>query len=248
MNLDRFKEFVETKSIFFPKAQTFLKDDLLECAVSIRSNKNWLSNLRTIAYPTFDNELDGLSEEEKKQKVELKKQEEIADNKDFRDKVLISCWHANDYESAAMWKLYKGDRYYRTVAISISMCNLRNALPKPIHIGEVEYVDYEKVYPTKIRAFKKRVSYEHEKEIRAVIFPEHIENDKIKDTLVKEKENGLLIKLAEKYLEFKVYISPWSSQKFKKDVRKFIENSDWNKKDEPNPSLRIIPSEYAPIY
>ncbi len=187
-----------------------------------------------------------MSPEEMDDAIRRKEKEEIATNLDFRNNVHISCWHANDYESAAMWKLYKGDRYNRTIAISISMCNLRNALPKPIHIGEVEYVNYETVYPSKIRAFKKHISYEHENEIRAVIFPEHIHDDAIKNICVKEKENGLLIKLDEKYLEIKVYISPWSSKRFKKKVTEFIESSDWDK--DMNPSLRIVPSEYVPIY
>lgn len=175
-------------------------------------------------------------------------QAEIERNKNFRNEVLISCWHANDYESEAMWQLYKGNNH-QTVAISINMVNLRNALPKPIHIGEVSYVTYEEVYPTKIRAFKKHISYEHEKEIRAVIFPESNDKKEIKDVTIEQKENGFLIKPNEEYLQILVYISPWSSDCFRKKVKRVIAQSDWNEGNGINPSiLKIIETKYYPIY
>jgi len=126
--------------------------------------------------------------------------------------------------------------------------NLRNALPKPIHIGEVAYEPFEKIYPTKVRVFKKHISFEHEKEIRAVIFPEHIKDEKLAGIVVAKNEKGLLIKPDKKYLEIKVYVSPWSGKAFRRKVQNLIDKSSWNKENEPNPSLRVIPTEYDPIY
>lgn len=144
--------------------------------------------------------------------------------------------------------MYKGENY-QTVAVSINMCNLRNALPKPIHIGEVSYVTYEKVYPTKVRAFRKLVSYEHENEIRAVIFPEHINNKKIKDITFEKKEKGLLITPDKNYLQIRVYISPWCGDCFRVKIRNLIDKSDWNQGNKPNPSiLELKETRYEPIY
>lgn len=245
LDLTKFKNFIETKSIFFPRAVLF--NDPLECAVSIKSREHWLASVRATAY-RYDHEIDGLSEKEKYHVISQKIQAEIERNKNFRNEVLISCWHANDFESEAMWQLYKGDNH-QTVAISIKMVNLRNALPKPIHIGEISYVTYEKIYPTKIRAFKKHISYEHEKEIRAVIFPENITHKVIKDITVEQKEIGLLIKPVEKFLQILVYISPWSDRCFRNEVKHIVAKSDWNRGNRPNPSiLKIIETKYDPIY
>jgi len=247
MNFDKFKNFIETKSIFFPKAAVF--DDCLECAVSIKSNENWLNILRTNAPQYFnESEMSGLSEKEKKENVDKKIQGEIDNNKNFREEVLISCWHANDYESEAMWQLYKGENH-QTVAVSINMCNLRNALPKPIHIGEVKYVTYEKVYPTKVRAFRKLISYEHEKEIRAVIFPEHINDKTIIDITLGKTDKGLFIKPNEKHLQIRIYISPWCDDGFREEVIDLIDKSDWHKGNEPGPSiLETVKTQYDPVY
>lgn len=246
MSYDRFKSFLETKSIFFPKPITF--HDPLECSVSIKEKKDWLNSIRATAYQFSDNNLDCLPEAEKMTEIGKRIKEEISNTKNFRENILISCWHANDYESEAMWQLYKG-KYNHTVAISIKMCNLRNALPKPIHIGAVSYVDYEQVYPTKIRAFKKHVSYEHEKEIRGVIFPEHINSEAIRDITVSKYDSGLLIKPDEKFLQIKIYLSPWCSNRFRNKVKNLIDKSDWDKCNETKPSIiEIIETKYEPIY
>ena len=246
MNYERFKSFLETKSIFFPKVTTF--SDPLECSVSIKEQMNWLNSIRATAYQFSDNDLDSFPEEEKMAIIANRIQEEISNNKEFRNNVLISCWHANDYESEAMWQLYKG-KYHHTVAISINMCNLRNALPKPIHVGAVSYVDFEQVYPTKIRAFKKHISYEHEKEIRAVIFPEHINIKAIKDITIDKNDSGLFIKPDEKFLQIKIFLSPWCSNRFRKKVKDLINESDWNRSNETNPSIvEIIETKYEPLY
>jgi hypothetical protein len=246
LNFEKFKSFLETKAIFFPKAITF--SDPLECAVSINKNKTWLNSLRATAYQVFEKDLGNLPEEEKVIKIEQKICKEIEINKNFRENVLISCWHANDYESEAMWQLYKG-KYNQTVAISINMCNLRNALPKPIHIGAVSYVSYEKVYPTKIRAFKKHISYEHENEIRAVVFPESLNDKRIEKITVLKHESGLLIKPDEKFLQIKVYLSPWCSNAFRYKVKDLIYKSGWNHEIGSSSSIiDIIETKYEPIY
>jgi hypothetical protein len=247
MNFNKFKDFIDNKSIFFAKVASF--HDPLECAVSIKRRQDWLYLLRVNSYQYFyESTLCALSPKEKMDAIEEKIQNEIKINQDFREKVLISCWHANDYESEAMWQLYKGKKH-QTVAISINMCNLRNALPQPIHLGKVSYEDYERVYPTKIRAFKKHISYEHENEIRAIIFPEYINEKSITDITIKKVKNGILIKPDENYLQIRVYISPWCDNCFREKVNNLISNSTWNKGDQPNPSIvEVIETSYDPIY
>jgi hypothetical protein len=97
---------------------------------------------------------------------------------------LVNCWHENDDESVAMWKLYTSGK--DGVAICTNIGRFKKALetdPYPIIIGRVEYTDYTAVPPSGpslrgrinalLPAFQKRRSYRHEREVRAVIaFPE----------------------------------------------------------------------------
>src|SRR5688572_17832706 len=62
---------------------------------------------------------------------------------ELRRRVFINCWHRNDHESAAMWRIYlKSDE---GVAIQSSSRRLRDALAGAgdVLIGEVRYLDYE---------------------------------------------------------------------------------------------------------
>lgn len=87
---------------------------------------------------------------------------------------VVNCWHLNDHESDAMWKLYlQGNE---GIAIQSTVGRLRSSLEDyeqdVIHIGKVAYVDYddERIPDDTLSPyFHKRRSFEHEKEFRAVI-------------------------------------------------------------------------------
>jgi hypothetical protein len=54
---------------------------------------------------------------------------------------LISCWHMNEQESAAMWSLYL--RSNEGVCIQSTYRRLRSSLPRCVRIGEVNYLNYD---------------------------------------------------------------------------------------------------------
>lgn len=88
----------------------------------------------------------------------------------FRKSTFVSCWYMADYESAAMWRLYaKTDE---AIAIATTYRRLADALPADVLIGMVNYIDYDKVmFPIDNilwPAIHKRLSFEHEREVRAV--------------------------------------------------------------------------------
>jgi hypothetical protein len=85
----------------------------------------------------------------------------------------INCWHMNEYESAAMWRLYSQSN--EAVAIQSTFPRLRdsfNTTNEGINIGMVNYIDYETQWMPESNMFypfvHKRLSFEHEHEIRAV--------------------------------------------------------------------------------
>lgn len=100
-------------------------------------------------------------------------------NKKFREWTFVNCWHMNDAESAAMWKLYA--RTEEAVAIQTTYARLRDAMENTCPVGVVEYVNYETdVIPegnTFFPFMHKRRSFAHEREVRA-LFQEPVRKKK----------------------------------------------------------------------
>ena len=85
---------------------------------------------------------------------------------------LVNCWHASDYESEAMWRLYSGVGY--GVAVRTDFKSLVHSFTErvPDIIANVEYLSYEdQPMPWSINApfLHKRLSFAHEQEVRAII-------------------------------------------------------------------------------
>lgn len=89
--------------------------------------------------------------------------------KGYRKYIMVNCWHMSKYESAAMWKLYS--RTEEAICIQSTYKRLRDCIPD-IHIGTVQYIDYEYDKIPEWNIFYpfmyKRKSFEHEQELRAV--------------------------------------------------------------------------------
>ena len=86
----------------------------------------------------------------------------------------LNCWHMNEFESAAMWKLYLSNA--EGIAIQSTFRKLRDCFShskETIYIGIVNYIDYESAIIPDDNVFwpyvHKRKSFEHEQELRAVI-------------------------------------------------------------------------------
>jgi len=137
----------------------------------------------------------------------------------------ISCWHMNDSESAAMWRLYL--RENRGIAIASTIRRLRNSL-KPYRIkpeygeeeavlGVVRYVDYK---TTELEGgsflgpfFHKRRSYAYEQELRVIISVRMAE-----EFGVTVPEKGILVEVNLAELIDAVYIAPGLDSTYKQRV------------------------------
>lgn len=88
------------------------------------------------------------------------------------DDNLLNCWHMNEHESAAMWKLYSSSD--EAVCIQSTYRRLRLCLPSSVLIGEVDYINYNTDEFATHNVFNfimhKRVSFSHERELRAVFW------------------------------------------------------------------------------
>lgn len=147
--------------------------------------------------------------------------------KDLREFTFINCWHLNNYQSAAMWKLYS--KIPEAIAIQTSYSKLVNALSideKDLYIGKISYIDFDKDNKkdaNTLDAYKyKRKSFEHEKEVR-IIYQEpyiyELENEKFNINKKKiQSKKGINIEFPLNELIENIYVSPVASDKFLKQV------------------------------
>jgi len=90
----------------------------------------------------------------------------------FRALTYVTCWHLNEYESMAMWRLYSRDGIAITSTFSKLIASLQ-VVPEQVFAGQVVYRDRRDrshvEYPGDAITvgFRKGMSYDHEREIRA---------------------------------------------------------------------------------
>ena len=148
------------------------------------------------------------------------------DNPDFlnyykthREKVAISSWHINEYESFAMWQIFTQNS--EGLAIQSTIGRLQKALKPETninqYIGEVNYIDYKKEYiPFDDMFFPflfKRKSFQYEREVRLIT--------DIGDSNIKINE-GLKINVEINRLIGKIYIHPKSENWYKNLVIQLV--------------------------
>ena len=90
----------------------------------------------------------------------------------LRRMTYMSCWHAGETESAAMWSLYGPTA--GSVAIQSTYEKLATALPNESYIGMVRYISYGPgnwINQSFVMSpfMHKRKEFEHEKEVRAML-------------------------------------------------------------------------------
>lgn len=94
----------------------------------------------------------------------------------FSDLCFVSCWHVSAYESAALWKLYSVTA--DGVAIRSKVGKLAAAVKtdRELILGAVQYADFEQAQTpvfggqALVPVFRKRQSFEHEKELRLLFW------------------------------------------------------------------------------
>lgn len=156
MDFTKFVAMLERRGLFFVRARYL--DDAFEGSYS-RANEA----LRPQIYSQA-----GLSPEQQERMFgQLKILSDQA-----RRWVLVNCWHMNERESAAMWKLYTVAK--ESVCLQSTYQRLRSVLPKEFVVSVVHYIDYAKDWSPEGNLFypfvNKRLSFEHERELRALVF------------------------------------------------------------------------------
>lgn len=140
--------------------------------------------------------------------------------KTHREKVAVSSWHINEYESFAMWQIFTQNS--EGLAIQSTIGRLQKAVNQEQnfdqYIGEVNYIDYKKEYiPFDDSFFPflfKRKSFQYEREVRII-------TDTSQSNL--KLNEGLKINVDVNQLIEKIYIHPKSENWYKKLVIELVD-------------------------
>lgn len=201
MDFTKYVSLLSSKNIFFSRSDLF--DDLYEGATSHANIK-----LRLTVYkdnPIPEHALEQMSKFAKW----------------VRQWTFVNCWHMNEHESAAMWKLYAQTN--EAVAIQSTYQRLLNCLPENIFVGVVHYIDYETQWlpegNTMWPFVHKRKSFEHERELRALI-QDLPSNEKGIQTGMPNFESGRVVSIDPESLIEVVHVSPDSPEWFSELVKK----------------------------
>lgn len=169
MSLPKFISLLQKRSLFLSRAVYF--EDPFEGSTA-KKNIDFRETIKTHRkiVPELSSYKD-LSDEELNAIFSVMKQM----NERGREEMMVSCWHMNEHESAAMWKLYS--RGEPIVSIQTNFDILQRVLPNWIYVGKVKYIDYQKEYIREDNGYynimHKRKSFEHEQEVRAVACDHH---------------------------------------------------------------------------
>lgn len=192
LDLSKFLDLLLSKKLFMSRSDKF--EDQYE---------------GTFSEPTF----------EEIRKLSIDNPEFLNYYKTHREKVAISSWHINEYESFAMWQIFTQNN--EGLAIQSTIGRLQKALQPEEHfqqyIGEVNYIDYKKEYiPFDDLFFPflyKRKSFQYEREVRII-------SDVTQNNL--KLNDGLKINVDVNQLIEKIYIHPKSENWYKNLVIQLV--------------------------
>lgn len=202
---------LKSKSLYFTRADKFA--DPFEGAKGLLKNKKkWDTHYLDFFTSACTNLPDGVKSNKTEKEI-LNDAQRLLNQLDKigpsqLQRTFINCWHENDHESEAMWKLYTST-LNQGIAIRTTYHKLYRSLGKnpSIHIGRINYIDFTNNFAGINDSFWfKRRSFEHEKEVRA-IFQDHKSNDL-----------GKVIPVDLNILIDKIYVSPTSEEWFKEMV------------------------------
>jgi hypothetical protein len=193
LDLSKFLEMLMSKRLFMSRSDKF--EDQYE---------------GTFSEPTY----------EEIKKIAANNPEFLDYYKSHREKVVISSWHINEYESFAMWQIFTKNN--EGLAIQSTIGRLKKALKTELktkqHIGQVNYIDYKKEHIPFDDAFFpflfKRKSFQYEREVR-IISDVSSYNIIINDGLKIDVDINQLIE--------RIYIHPKSENWYKNLVIELVE-------------------------
>ena len=186
MNFTKLASLLLSDNLFFPSIALLREDDSFEGSVPPRnfSHRDWNDISDVPKNDVLSEELKNSSSDEERKKnfntARFVREIDIITHRSRIHTTAVSCWHRNDGESAAMWAIYTG--LGEGIAITTSIERMKKAFSGTQQKIYPKLVRYEEFLPESSSsltrslnykehgAYIKRKSFEHEKELRLVVY------------------------------------------------------------------------------
>lgn len=215
LDFEKFKSLLETKSLFFCRADKF--SDPFEGSLPKLEIENRKKFMREISqFPGYD-----FGDKQINENISSLQEYHI----NLKRATIINCWHINKNESDAMWRLYLKDN--EGVAIQSTTERIYNTIeviPEVIGLSKVRYLDYETgfwydpiqyphwAYNSYSPIIHKRIEFVHENEFRLFCeVKEAIDNENYWDNQPNAK--GKFIQVNLNTLIERIYLPPTIHEK-----------------------------------
>lgn len=131
----------------------------------------------------------------------------------WRRFVAVNCWHMNSHESAAMWKLYlKSNEGIAIKSTYKSLVECFSGYDNDVFIGKVKYIDYNREWMAEGNVFypflHKRKSFEHENELRALVWRWPFDDDQKLNLSIDVIDQGITVPINLPCLVHQVFVAP----------------------------------------
>ena len=174
MDFTKYVSLLSSRGLYFTRTDCF--EDAFEGAKGIKSNKaKWNDHYLNFLREAIKTPPEGLRCELADEEVEQLANKLLGDlesaGEASRKETFVNCWHENEHESEAMWRLYSSF-IENAIAVRTTYEGLYTALGRDpsISIGRVQYIDLKEHFAGVNDAFwRKRKSFEHEREVRALL-------------------------------------------------------------------------------
>ena len=228
MSFAKFAALLHDKQLVLSPLHMF--EDPFEGAGGKACNLEKLGDAIIDTFHSLDSAKDGIEELEARN-IGIDKQKEVARlwlkvGNDYghvnRMYTFVNCWHENETESEAMWKLYTAHQP-EGVAIQTTYGALRKSINQPeIQIGRITYENFDVAFmPGDSYGWYKRKSFEHEREVRVMIEPDDPEHLKqIENAYKKKHQVRISLDVDIEALVENVFVSPYANDWFKELVEK----------------------------
>lgn len=160
---------------------------------------------------------------------------------------VVSCWHQNESESEAMWKLYS----QKGIAIQTTVQNLIDSIhDQRVSFSEVKYIDFNDqniefsdcILNGGMNPLLKRLAFKHEQEARLYFTPDR---DYSSDILEDRSE---LIDIDVSRLISKIYISPYLDESCANEIRTSVKEFGVKDQDIIFSSLLTVDDNLMKLY
>ena len=214
MDISKFLYILNYSCLYFPSLEVLSENDPFEGVFTYKNVE--ISDIKFEDLPRSVRESIGVNKEEDWDNIKFGHRKLMDTVKYQRKRTFVNSWHAKPYESMAMWKQYLQSN--EGIAIQSSFSSLVYSLEEcqdvPVYIGMVGYVDYEKatipVGNMMTPYFYKRKSFEHESELRALVWDPAVEEKGESRVKGYEKGRGICLPVNVDELIECVYVSPAS--------------------------------------